>query len=159
MGIRKFRRTFLVYIHQRRRIPARNPRHSTALWRRFIQGFRGCAGEDLNFCTHKMGTIFLTFPVQVSRRKSATEFPLANILQYNSTCLPFPHNLLDKAEEDIVINRPLVRLVEHDNAILSQQWIQHHFPQQHTICAKFQLGLRAAPVRTIRRTVPTVVWV
>ena len=38
-------------------------------------------GEFLrNFCKRKMGAIFMAFSVEILRRKSATESPLANIL-------------------------------------------------------------------------------
>ena len=38
-------------------------------------------GEFLrNFCKRKMGAIFMVFSVEILRRKSATESPLANIL-------------------------------------------------------------------------------
>ena len=36
--------------------------------------FQGWAGELLRtFCKHKMGTIFVAFSVEISRRNSATE--------------------------------------------------------------------------------------
>ena len=51
------------------------------IFQAFHGGFQGWVGEFLrNLCKHNMGTILVVLSVEMSRRKPATKFPLANTL-------------------------------------------------------------------------------
>lgn len=66
--------------------------------------------------------------------------------------LSFPHNLLEEAEKDVVVDCPLVRLVKHDDAVRRQQRIKHHLSQQHAVGTELHFGLRTDSAATSCKT-------
>ena len=76
-GSGKFGEHVPANVHQRRRTLARKHPAQAYILEAFYGGFQGWTGEFLRiFCKHKIGTNFVAFSVEMSRRNMATESAL-----------------------------------------------------------------------------------
>lgn len=72
--------------------------------------------------------------------------------------LSLPHDLLEEAEQDVVVDRPLMRFIEHHHAVGRQQRVQHHLSQQHSVRAELDFGRRTDPANDTQDGTATLSW-
>lgn len=95
--------------------------------------------------------------VQLGLRKSCDADRCAG--DHDAQVLALANDLLQQAQQDVVVDAPLVHLVHHDDAVLIELWISctqrkdqripGHFAQQFLVCDVLDLGELSVPVEVV----------
>lgn len=88
----------------------------------------------------------LSVPCYLKKQlNKATTRVMSVTTPYTCSYLSLPHYLLEQAEQNVVVDCPLMSFVEHHHAVGRQQRVQHHLPQEHPVRAELDFRLRTDP--------------